>query len=475
LLWLAAPAAAKEYYVRPPPAGNDAWPGTLAKPFATVGRGLNALGAGDTLYIGSGIYYEGDFYPQVNATPSNPITIRNIPGETPILDGGLTRWQFVELIALDGYVFQGLVVRNYYDIGISCRHTGYVTVRGCILHGNGSAGVALNYASYPHAAYDAHMIVEGNVCYENGWSVGWASGIHLNNKGQGGSASAHVIRRNLCYNNLDHSDYHTDGNGIMFDVGGGGACLIENNLCFNNGGAGIRAMDGRATIINNTCFRNAWDAQNDYQPPEIELIEQHTPGSVSGSVVRNNLVWSRAKREFEGSYYGGVFGTDGVSVGDFVFENNVLWSDQPSEVVLEPWMTACVQAVPAFRATAIDNGFTTLHGATILSMNVANYDFRLKGNSPGVDVGSGVAAPDADLAGTPRPWSSGYDVGAYEYVSDGDCNGDGQVAFADWEHAAGCLAGPNVPRPTECTCCDMDGDADIDLLDMAAFQRTFQP
>ncbi len=468
-------STATEYYVRPPPQGSDAWPGTSAQPFATVERGLQAVQPGDTLYIGEGIYYEGEFYPETNASPDQPITIRNVPGENPVLDGELYRVQFVELIELDGYVFEGLTIRNYYDIGISCVHTGYVTVRRCVCHGNGSAGIAMNYASYPHAPYDAHMVVEDNVCYENGWSVGWASGIHINNKEQGGSNSAHVIRRNICYNNVDASEYHTDGNGIMFDVGGGGTCLIENNLSFNNGGAGIRAMDGRVTIINNTCFRNGWDTNNDYQPPEIELIERHTPGAVVGSVVRNNLIWARPMREFDGEFCGGTFGTEGVSVGDFVFDHNVLWSDVPAEVVIEAWMAECQKAAPVFVSTSLDNDLKMIHGAMFLDMNVADYDFQLRANSPGIDAGSTLEAPETDLDGTPRPWSAGYDVGAYEYVADGDCNGDGAVDATDWTSFLPCMVGPAVALAAACVCLDFDGDTDIDLRDAADFQRCYGP
>ncbi len=466
-------ALGDDFYVRPAPLGNDDWPGTIDQPFATIERGIDELTPGDTLYIGSGVYYEGEFYPDVNASPDTPITIRNIIGETPILDGELSRWQFVELIELDGYIIAGLTLRNYFDIAISCRNTGYITIRDCICHGNGSAGIGLNYASYPHAPYDAHMLIEHNICYENGWGIGWASGIHVNNKQQGGENSAHIIRRNICYNNFDGSDHHTDGNGIMFDVGGGGSCLIENNLCFNNGGAGIRAMDGRASIINNTCFRNAWDENNPYQPAEIELIERHTPGALAGSVIRNNIIWARPQREHGGIYYGGVFRAHEVPLSDFVFEHNVLWSDVPAEVTLQSWMLNCTKAAPVFFATTFDNDLTIIYGATFLDMDAADYDCRLHATSPGIDTGSSVDAPPIDLAGNPRPWSAGYDAGTYEYISDGDCDGNGQLNQADWTNTTACYLGPDNMLTAGCVCLDLDGDADVDTRDFADLQHRY--
>lgn len=464
---------ATDYYVRPAPAGNDNGPGTAAQPFATVTHGVYQLAAGDTLYIGDGTYYEGELYPETDATPAQPITIRNIPGETPILDGGMTRWNFIELIEQDGYIIAGLTLRHYYDIAISCVNSGHVAIRDCICHGNGSAGIGMNYADYPHATYDAHMLIEDNVCYENGWGIGWASGIHVNNKNEGGDDSAHIIRRNVCYNNFDGSAYHTDGNGIMFDIGGGGTCLIENNLCFNNGGAGIRAMDGRATIINNTCFRNGWDTNNDYQPPEIELIERHLSGAVGGSAVRNNVIWARPKREFGGAYYGGVFRAEDVPLSDFVFENNVLWSDAPDEVTIEPWMLTCIKAAADFCAGTIDDDLTTLYGATFLDMNVTDYDFHLLSTSPAIDAGLPTSAPDHDIEHTPRPWSIAWDAGAHEYVANGDCDANGHVDLTDCAHFATCCVGPDVSRAVGCACVDLDGDGDVDTIDVATLQQHF--
>ena len=68
------------------PEGNDANSGTLAKPFRTVQKGVDSLGAGDTCYVRAGVYRE-----TVNLTasglPGQPIRIRAYPGEDVLLDG----------------------------------------------------------------------------------------------------------------------------------------------------------------------------------------------------------------------------------------------------------------------------------------------------------------------------------------------------------------------------------------------------
>jgi hypothetical protein len=56
----------------------------------------------------------------------------------------------------------------------------------------------------------------------------------------------------------------------------------------------------------------------------------------------------------------------------------------------------------------------------------------------------------------------------------GDADTDGDVDFADFGLLASCLAGPGVAYSSQ-TCCrlDFDGEGDIDMVDMAHFQRVF--
>ena len=89
---LAAPlgAHAAEYYVAP--TGSDSAAGTMAAPFATVGRGQMAASAGDTVWIRGGVYmFSGTTVTVgVNLNKSggtnNPIKYFAYPGETPIFD-----------------------------------------------------------------------------------------------------------------------------------------------------------------------------------------------------------------------------------------------------------------------------------------------------------------------------------------------------------------------------------------------------
>ncbi|MCD4697955.1 MAG: T9SS type A sorting domain-containing protein, partial [Bacteroidales bacterium] len=52
-----------------------------------------------------------------------------------------------------------------------------------------------------------------------------------------------------------------------------------------------------------------------------------------------------------------------------------------------------------------------------LFVNLSENDFHLTENSPCIDAGDSINAPDFDFDGNPRPQGAGYDIGAYEYFN----------------------------------------------------------
>jgi hypothetical protein len=74
------------------PTGNDADPGTQARPWKTINAALKRLEPGDTLYLREGVYFE-NVYCAVAGKPDAPITIRSYPGELAVIDGGFPEFQ----------------------------------------------------------------------------------------------------------------------------------------------------------------------------------------------------------------------------------------------------------------------------------------------------------------------------------------------------------------------------------------------
>jgi hypothetical protein len=82
--WAAPSLAQVTYYVCS--SGNDANPGTLAAPFATLQCAVTHLTPGSTLYVRQGTYY-GPVSIAQSGTSTAPISITAYPGECPLLDG----------------------------------------------------------------------------------------------------------------------------------------------------------------------------------------------------------------------------------------------------------------------------------------------------------------------------------------------------------------------------------------------------
>jgi len=68
--------------------GNDANPGTKAKPWKSINHGLRRLKPGDALHLRGGTYYENVVIP-VSGTEEAEIVIRSHPGELATIDAGL--------------------------------------------------------------------------------------------------------------------------------------------------------------------------------------------------------------------------------------------------------------------------------------------------------------------------------------------------------------------------------------------------
>jgi hypothetical protein len=84
-LCLAPLAQATDFYVATN--GDDADPGTLAQPFATIQKAADTVGAGDTVYIRGGSYHEVVNLSGVSGSAGNPITFTNYNGEIVTIDG----------------------------------------------------------------------------------------------------------------------------------------------------------------------------------------------------------------------------------------------------------------------------------------------------------------------------------------------------------------------------------------------------
>lgn len=129
--------------------GNDLNTGTLNSPFLTIGKGINSMVPGDTVFIRGGVY---TLSTTISISKAGSDTawyyIFAYPGERPLLD--FTTQSSSDGIKLNGKYFHlyGIDVKNSAHNGIAVNGS-YNTVENCRVYENRNTGLQLgNGASY---------------------------------------------------------------------------------------------------------------------------------------------------------------------------------------------------------------------------------------------------------------------------------------------------------------------------------------
>jgi len=321
-------AVAAEYYVHPD--GNDAHPGTLAQPFASVTRAQEAVAPGDTVWIRGGTYVFSGTKIEIgillnkSGAPGKRIHYWAYQDETPVFD-------FHELatpvrirgisVKADWLHLRGLELRGVQQILTNTNESWGIRVEGgshniferLNLHHNegpgffiadGGDNLLLNCDS--HHNYDpdkrgenadgfgGHARQEGNVF--RGCRA-WANSddgydlIH--------ARGAHRIEHCWAWSNgyVPDTDQRA-GNGGGFKMGGWllnparfpghiAVHVVTHSLAFNNRAEGFNANyhPGMLRFYNNTAFNNA-------RQFDLKVAPRHTKPVTH--VLRNNVALGAA-------------------------------------------------------------------------------------------------------------------------------------------------------------------------------------
>ena len=243
------------YYVST--SGSNSNKGTSSSPWKTINKAMTAnLKSGDEVVVRAGTYKEGVYISK------DGITLRaegNAKIDPPTGKIGIN-------IGADYVTVKGFEVYGSTYGGIVGNGIHHVKVLDNVAHNNNSNGILLMKSDF--------ITVDGNVTYDNA-AVGAPSGIsifHPVNITGSSSTSGYriVVRNNVSYSNENKSGAHTDGNGIIFDDFNSTqdgklpvykfASLIENNVVYQNGGAGIMVFNTQnATVRDNIAYRNNLD------------------------------------------------------------------------------------------------------------------------------------------------------------------------------------------------------------------------
>ena len=374
------PTGGRTYHVAP--TGNDGAAGSVDAPWRSLSGSILRLEAGDTLLVRGGTYNaamdERFNIENKNGSAGAWTTIAAYPGEKPVVKLN-SFWQgfyvfnssYVEIRGLE-IVGTALTDQRMTD-GIEIKKSHHVKVVGNIVHDTGGCGICTIEAN--------HVRIEGNEVYGTSkWNTYQTSAISFflsANIGGGDNSDGYsmYISGNRVHHNTNIAppgagQKVTDGNCIIIDYnddnGYTGSSLVQNNLCYENGGRGVHVFHAKNVLaINNTLVNNLRHA--DIDGGEL------TASSATALVYRNNLT---------------LPSRPGKGV--------VVWSAQ---VQLDH--NVYVGQAPAQVGT----------GDKVTSIGV-NADYTPATNSPAINGGNPAGAPATDIRGVTR--DAQPDIGAFE-------------------------------------------------------------
>jgi hypothetical protein len=411
------------YYVAPD--GNDNGPGTITQPFATISRAIQAVSAGELVYVRAGIYKEVVTIDK-SGTNSAPIKVFAYPGEVPVISGeNYTSPPYGGLFDIGGdyVVASGFETRysKYYGAHIYGNHS---TVSKFNAHHSQANGIVI--ADGDHNIVEDSSVWQSALDNEGGTKPAWAGGLTAarttgsilrRNKvyqtwGEGLStftADGTIIEDNIVYDNWQTNVYISDSINVLF----------QRNLVYNTSTGISAGMNGSGIMM----------GDEEYNPPisDITIINNLVVGTdvnfdwwqgEQGGGMTNVLI---AYNTFVNSNYScGIYIAGGPhenvrfesniieqddslpiagveSNSGLQFSNN-LWSKTPSSTVSSP---TDVVGNPKLVKTDITPGALTVEY------------FKLQATSPAINKAKLISEVAEDFTGYAR--GNSPDIGGYEY------------------------------------------------------------
>jgi hypothetical protein len=402
------------------PSGNNANSGSSASAPKTFTGAAAVTQPGSVVCLLAGTYnLSSTFYPPTSGSPSSWIVYKNY-GDGPVnlvwTAGAIAQPMFKfgggsfpsgpAYLEFRGLNLDGL--NNALD-GFFCQGDHHLRFIGNTINNTGGSGVGAINCDY--------LTSDHNLINHNGYLYGWTSGISYNNDQWFDTYSGfhNIIANNIVVGEFDGSSNHTDGNGIILDLGGNTPpALIINNVVYGNGGRCIQSLNHVSFwIVNNTCYKNNLD-------PSLGNAGSFTSqGSSNGYFINNiTVAWHSNNPSYdqEGSnsniqYFADLY---------FGSPNNFSYAD-PSQFI---------QADPLFLNPPIFDPLALGQYATALAPALLGDGLTLLPLSPaynrGIDPSTLPGVPAnivtdlkkyiyTDINGKARPQGGGSDLGAYQH------------------------------------------------------------
>jgi parallel beta-helix repeat protein len=431
-LWLAgstdAQAAARDFYVSN--GGSDSNPGTSDKPFATINgvfRRILDLGAGDRIIVMPGTYNEAVAVRAGGNATANLTLVSQVPYGAKIRSPS-SSYSALNIqknyVTIDGFDVQGSgtghgIEATYLNGNTASNGPHHLSIVNNICHGNAGSGISVAYGDY--------YLIENNICFGNCATNPYqGSGISIYEpRAVSGTETARIfVLRNTSFSNtaltLPNNAPHSDGNGIILDdfrntqkpnPAGVYAyrSLVENNVCYFNGGKGIHVfISDNVTVRNNTCYFNNRDPLN----------SATWRGELS-NVNSNNSIWVNniGYADMTANSYNRAIlhaSCGSQTSKNVVWKRNMTFNGTlgSASITQSPYNATLTSAPPYANLLGVNPVFVAA-GQGVSSPDLHLQPVSRAHDAAVIDQGIGII----DREGNPRVSGAAPDLGAYETVS----------------------------------------------------------
>jgi hypothetical protein len=414
------------------PSGNNANSGTSPSAPKTFAGAAAATQPGSVLCLLGGTYnLSSTFYPPTSGTPSSWIVYKNY-GDGPVnfvWTGAADASAMIDAYGASfpsnpAYLeFRGLNLdgRGNAADGFFCRNSHHLRFIANSISNTGGAGIGAMQCDY---LTSDHNLINHNGYIPSAASnpqwYSWTSGISYNmDQWFDNYPGFHnIISNNIIVGEVDQSSNHTDGNGIILDLGSGSGntppTLILNNVVYGNGGRCIESLKhSNFWVVNNTCYKNDLD-------PTLGNAGSLTASSSSHGFFINNIAvaWHTNNPPLDqvGSnssifYYSNMY---------FGAPNNFTYSDPSQLILADPLFlnpplfdpTALGQYATALAPSLLGNGLTLLPLSPAIGRGIDPSSLSGLPSAIVIDLKNYIYT---DINGKPRPQGGHVDLGAYQH------------------------------------------------------------
>lgn len=298
----------RDYYVSPQ--GKDTNPGTMNAPFASIQKAIELVKPGGTVFLMEGVYHQTVSINKSGSLDQGYITLRNVEGQTAIMDGKGVKQVEDGVIHIDNASYvrvKGIEIRHFYTaspdvtpVGIHVSGSGRnIEMIGNRIHDMGTnadqrigGGNAHGIAVYGNSATSLEQLaIIENELYN--LKLGASEAMAVN-----GNVDGFRIARNIVHDNnnigIDIIGFEGTAPNPPQDQARNG--VIEENHVYNSSSfgnpaygedysaAGIYVDGGKAVkIIDNDVHHNDFG---------IELASEHASGATSNVEVSTNRIYN---------------------------------------------------------------------------------------------------------------------------------------------------------------------------------------